>query len=179
MTHAGRRWRVLATAWALAVVYGGPALAAGWELRDFETPDGEPGHALIVSAQRTPGVRLAIGCDGQTGSRWRGLAVVEDADRRAGFGMRGDVRIKLGERWSRDVWAVRTTASERRVFAAPEPTRLARRMLREEAAAGDATVTIEIHGVGGKPVAVAFPLAGLGAKIETLEQRCDDWDLKE
>lgn len=148
-------------------------------MRDFETPDGEPGHALIVSAQRTAGVRLAIGCDGQTGSRWRGLAIVEDADRRAGFGMRGDVRIKLGENWARDVWAVRTTATERRVFAAPEPTRLARRMLRAEAAAKDATLTVEIHGVAGKPIAVTFPLAGLGANIEAIEKKCDDWELKE
>jgi hypothetical protein len=157
----------------------GRAAAAGWEMRDFETPDGDPGHALVVSAARVPGVRLAIGCDGQTGSRWRGLAIVEDADRRAGFGMRGDVRIKLGENWTRDMWAVRTTATERRVFASPEPTRLTRRLLRAEAAAKDATVTIEIHGVGGKPIPVTFPLAGLGAKIETLEKRCDDWDLRE
>jgi hypothetical protein len=148
-------------------------------MREFETPDGEPGVALIVSANRLPGVRLAIGCDGQTGSRWRGLAVVEDPEHRAGFGMRGDVRIRFGESVTRDMWTVRTTASERRVFAAPEPTRLARRFLREEAASKDATVTIEIHGISGKPVPATFPLAGLGAKIDTLTKRCDDWYLKE
>ena len=41
-----------------------------------------------------------------------------------------------------------------------------------------AEVTIEIPGVRGHAVPLTFPLAGLGAKIGKLADRCDDWDLE-
>jgi hypothetical protein len=140
---------------------------------------GARGVALLVAAKGRPHVHLAIGCDGDTGSRWRGVAVVEEPESRAGLGMRGDVRVSFGDASARDLWSVRTTAAGRRVFQAPESTKLARRLLRAEAASPAATVTIEIHGVNGRPVPLTFPLAGLGAKIDALAKRCDDWDLKE
>lgn len=154
------------------------AACAGWEMHEFETPLGDKGIALRVAAKRYPDVHLAIACDGDTGARWRGVAVVEDPDSRAGLGMRGDVVIRYGETTTRDVWSVRTTTDERRVFTAPEATKVTRRLLREEAASPTAEVTIEIHGVGGKPVPLTFPLAGLKAKIGTITAKCADWDLQ-
>lgn len=175
----GGRFTIGAAALALGMAGAVPALAAGWDIHEFTTPLGDKGVALTVPAKRTPGVRLAIACDADTGTRWRGVAVVEDPESGAGLGMRGDVRIHFGDAVTRDVWEVKTTSDEHRVFTAPEATRFARRLLREEAAAPTAEVTIEIHGVAGKPVLSTFPLAGLNAKIGTITKRCADWELKE
>ena len=172
------RWRsTLAAALAFCMAGFGTAWA-GWEMHEFETPLGDKGIALRVPAKRYPDVHLAIACDGDTGARWRGVAVVEDPDGHAGLGMRGDVVIRYGETATRDLWAVRTTTDERRVFTAPEATKVARRLLRHEAAGAPAEVTIEIHGVAGKPVPLTFPLAGLAAKIDTISAKCADWDLQ-
>lgn len=176
-TH--RRWGVaLAGALACCMADVGAAYA-GWEMHEFETPLGDKGIALRIAAKRFPDVHLAIACDGDTGARWRGVAIVEDPDSRAGLGMRGDVLVRYGETATRDLWAVRTTTDERRVFTAPEATKVARRLLRHEAAGAPAEVTIEIHGVAGKPVPLTFPLAGLAAKIDTISAKCADWELKE
>jgi hypothetical protein len=134
--------------------------------------------ALLVQAKRMPDVHLGIGCDGETGTRWRGVAVIEGPDSQVGLGMSGDVRVRFGEVSARDVWSVRTTATGRRIFTAAESTKLARRLLREEAKSPAAEVTIEIPGVRGHAVPLTFPLAGLGAKIGKLADRCDDWDLE-
>ena len=147
-------------------------------MRDFETPLGDRGVALFTPAKRLPDVRLAIGCDGDRGDRWRGVAVVEEPDSRVGLGMSGDVRVRFGETSARDHWSVRTTAAGRRVYESPEATKLARRLLSEEAKSPNAELTVEIHGVNGRPVPVTFALAGLGAKIDALAKRCADWDLK-
>jgi hypothetical protein len=172
-------WRsILAAALAFCMAGVGSA-AAGWEMHEFETPLGDKGVSLRVAAKRFPDVHLAIACDGDTGARWRGVAVVEDPESRAGLGMRGDVVLKFGDLATRDVWAVRTTTDEHRVFTAPEATRVVRRLLRHEATGAPAEVTIEIHGIGGKPVPLTFPLAGLAAKIDTISAKCADWDLKE
>ena len=163
---------------ALAMACAAPARAAGWEEHDFETPFGDRGVVLRVAAVGTPDVHLGIGCDADTGDRWRGVAVIEEPESRVGLGMAGAVVIHFGDTVTRDTWAVKTTAAGRRVFTAPESTRFARRLLREEAAAPNPKVTIEINGVAGRPVALAFPLTGLAAKIDKLAARCDDWDLK-
>ncbi len=168
---------MIAAALAAGMASADLAAAAGWELRDFETPLGDKGVALSTAARGRSDVRLVLGCDGETGTRWRGVAVVEEPDSRAGLGMNGDVRIRFGETSARDVWSVRTTAAGRRVFESPESTKLARRLLAEEAKSPDAAVTIEIHGVAGKPVPVTFALAGLGAKVDALAKRCADWEL--
>ncbi len=174
------RWRaVIAAALAFGMASTGSALAAGWTLQEFETPLGDKGVALLVRAKRHPDVQLGIACDGDTGHRWRGVSVVQEADNKSGLGMRGDVRISFGEAWSRDLWAVRTTAAERRIFSTAEPTKLARRMLKAEAASPNAEMTVEIHGVSGKPVALTFPLAGLGAKIDQIAAKCDDWEIRD
>ena len=164
---------------AIAMATGSSALAAGWEMHEFESPLGDRGIALRVAAKGRSDVHLAIACDGDTGSRWRGVAVVEEPNSKAGLGMNGNVRIIFDELTARDVWSVRTTAAERRIFTAADSTRLARRLLSEEAKSPAAQVTIEINGVAGKPVALTFPLAGLGAEIGQLTKRCDDWELKE
>jgi hypothetical protein len=175
-----KRWRALiAAALASSMAMTGSALAAGWAMHEFETPLGDKGKALRVAAKRRPDVHLAIACDGDTGARWRGVAVVEDPNSAAQLGMRGDVVIRIGDKTSRDVWSVRTTTDERRIFTAPEATRFARRLLRAEADSPAAEVTVEIHGVGGKPVPLTFPLAGLGAAIDTITAKCGDWDIRE
>ncbi len=176
---ASERWCAVLTA---ALVFGmanaPTASAAGWEMREFETPLGDKAVGLLVAAKGRSDVHLGIGCDGDTGTRWRGVAVIEEPDSRAGLGMSGDVRVRFGETAARDLWSVRTTATERRVFQAPESTKLARRMLREETANPNAAITIEIAGINGTRVALTFPLAGLGAKIDKLSARCDDWDVR-
>jgi hypothetical protein len=178
MTNHERRLAVIATALAISLTSGSRALAAGWEMRDFETPLGDRGVALLIQAQRLPYVHLGLGCDGDTGTRWRGVAVIEEPDSRVGLGMSGDVRVRFGEISARDLWSVRTTATGRRVYTAAESTKLARRLLSEEAKSPDAQVTIEISGIAGKPIPLTFPLAGLAAKIDALSKRCADWDLK-
>lgn len=178
MANYGRRLAVIATTLVITMAAGNPARAAGWEMRDFETPLGDRGVALLVQATRQPEVHLGIGCDGDTGTRWRGVAVIEEPDSRVGLGMSGDVRIRFGEISARDLWSTRTTATGRRVYTAAESTKLARRLLSEEAKSPAAQVTIEINGIGGKPVPLTFPLAGLAAKIDQLTTRCADWDLK-
>ena len=178
MTNHERRLAVIAAALAISLRSGSPALAAGWEMRDFESPLGDRGVALMVQAKRLPDVHLGLGCDGDTGTRWRGVAVIEEPDSRVGLGMSGDVHIRFGEVSARDLWSVRTTATGRRVYTAAESTKLARRLLSEEAKSPDAQITIEIPGIGGKPIPLTFPLAGLAAKIDTLSKRCADWDLK-
>jgi hypothetical protein len=178
--RAPEQWRaVIGAALVFAMASVGSASAAGWAMHEFESPLGDKGTALRVTAKRRPGVHLAIACDGDTGARWRGIAVVEDPDSSVKLGMRGDVVIRLGTITSRDVWSVRTTTDERRVFTAPEATKLARRLLRAEAADPAAEVTIDIHGVEGKPVPLTFPLAGLGAKVGTIAVKCADWELQE
>jgi hypothetical protein len=169
---------ILATALALGMA-GSTQAAAGWEMHEFETPLGDKGIALRVAAKRTNDVHLALACDADTGARWRGVAVVEEPDSQVGLGMSGDVRVRFGETSSRDLWQVRTTETGRRIFQAAEATKLVLRMLRAEAASPTAEMTIEIPGVGGKPVPLTFPLAGLKAKVGTLAQRCGDWDLEE
>ena len=77
------------------------------------------------------------------------------------------------------MWEVKTTSDEHRIFTAPESTRFARRLLRAEAASPETELTVEIHGVAGKPVPVTFPLAGLNAKVGTITKRCADWELEE
>jgi hypothetical protein len=174
------RWRsTLAAALAFCMASGGSAWAAGWEMHELETPLGDKGVSLRVAAKRYPDVHLAIACDGDTGARWRGVAVVEDPGSRAGLGMRGDVALTFGDLATREVWAVRTTTGEHRVFTAPDAMRIVRRLLRHEAAGAPAEVMIEIHGVGGKPVPLTFPLAGLAAKIDALSAKCGGWQLKE
>jgi len=174
------RWRaVIAAALASSMAMTGSALAAGWTMHELETPLGDKGTALRVTAKRRPDVHLAIACDADTGSRWRAVAVVEDPNSGAQLGMRGDVVIRLGDKTSRDVWSVRTTTDERRIFSAPEATRFARRLLRAEADSPTAEVTVEIHGVGGKPVPLTFPLAGLGATIDRIAAKCGEWDIRE
>ena len=170
---------MLATALALAMASGTQAAAAGWEMHDFETPLGDKGVALRVVSKRFTDVHLAIACDGGTGTRWRGVTVVEEPESKAGLGMSGDVRIHFGETSARDVWQVRTTVSERRIFMAGESTKFVRRLLRAAAESPTAEVTIDIPGIGGKPVPLSFPLAGLQEKIGTLAARCDDWDIEE
>jgi hypothetical protein len=176
-TH-GRHLAMITIALAIIMAAGIPAQAAGWEMRDFETPLGDRGVALLVQAQRLPDVHLGIGCDGDTGTRWRGVAVIEEPNSRVGLGMSGDVRIRFGEISARDLWSVRTTATGRRVYTAAESTKLARRLLSEEAKSPAAQVSIEIPGIAGKPVPLTFPLAGLAASIDKLTARCADWDLK-
>jgi len=178
MMNHGRRLAAIAAALAIGMANGSTALAAGWEMQDFETPLGDRGVALLVQAKHQPDVRLGIGCDGDTGTRWRGVAVVEEPDSKVGLGMSGDVRVRFGEISARDLWSVRTTATGRRVYTAAESTKLARRLLREEAKSPAAEVSIEIPGVGGKTVSLTFPLAGLAAKIGKLSARCADWDLE-
>src|SRR5262245_22673123 len=107
---------VMAAALAAAMASAGAAAAAPWEMRDFETPLGDRGVALCTPAERVRDVRLAIGCDGERGDRWRGVAVVEEPESRAGLGMSSDVRVRFGETSARDIWKVRTTAAGRRVF---------------------------------------------------------------
>jgi hypothetical protein len=173
------RWRAaIAAALAFGMAGIAPVFAAGWEMREFESPLGDKAVGLLVTAKGRPDVHLGIGCDGDTGTRWRGVAVIEEPDSRAGLGMSGDVRVRLGDTSARDLWMVRTTATDRRVFTAPESTKLARRLLREEAASSAAEITIEIPGIAGKAVPLTFPLAGLGAKIGKLSERCADWDLQ-
>ena len=176
MTNYGRRLATIATTLAIGMATGSSAAAAGWEMRDFETPLGDRGVALVVQAKRMPDVHLGIGCDGDTGTRWRGVAVIEEPDSQVGLGMSGDVRVRFGEISARDLWSVRTTATGRRVYTAAESTKLARRLLSEAAKSPDAQVTIEIPGIRG-PVSLTFPLAGLPAKIDALSKRCADWDL--
>jgi hypothetical protein len=169
---------MIAAALAAGMASADLAAAAGWEMRDFETPLGDRGVALFVVAKRLPAVRLAIGCDGDRGDRWRGVAVVEEPDSKVGLGMSGDVRVRFGETSARDNWSVRTTAAGRRVYESPAATKLARRLLSEEAKSPEPQVTIEIHGTGGHPIPLTFALAGLGAKIEVLSKRCADWELR-
>ena len=178
MANRARRYAIIAVALATAMATANVATAAGWEMRDFETPLGDRGVALFTSAQRRTDVRLAIGCDGGRGDRWRGVAVVEEPDSKAGLGMSGDVRVRFGDTSARDTWSVRTTAGGRRVFESPESTKLARRLLSEEAKSPTAELTIEIHGTTGRPVPLTFALAGLGAKIDALAKRCADWELR-
>jgi hypothetical protein len=179
MTTLGRRGALVAAALAFGMAAVGSARAAAWDMRDIETPLGDKAVGISVPSTRFSDVRLVLGCDGDTGARWRGVAVIEGPGSRAGLGMRGDVRISFGDVAARDLWSVKTTPTEHRIFEAPESTRLARRLLRAEAASPAARVTIEIHGVNGKPVPLTFPLAGLGARIDKLSARCADWDLKE
>lgn len=169
----------MAAALASGSIATAPAFAAGWAMHELETPSGDAGTALRVAAKRRPDVHLAIACDAGTGSSWRGVAVVEDPDSGAKLGMRGDVVIRLGDRTTREVWSVRATTDERRVFTAPDATRLARKLLRAEADAPAAEVTIEIHGVEGKPVPLTFPLAGLGATIDQIAAKCGGWNIRE
>ena len=154
------------------------ARAAGWEMHDFETPLGDRGVSLMVPAIRVPDVHLALACDGDTGNRWRGVAVVEEPNSRVGLGMSGAVRVGFGENFARDNWAVRTTAAGRHVYTAPESTKLARRLASEDLKVTNARFTVEINGAGGRPVALTFPLEGLAAKIEKISERCDEWDIK-
>jgi hypothetical protein len=175
----GRRATIAATALALGMAGAVPAIAAGWDVHELTTPLGDKGVALTVPAKRMPGVRLAIACDADTGARWRAVGVVEDPESKAGLGMNGDVRLRFGETSTREVWEAKTTPDEHRIFTAPDATRFARRLLRAEAASPAAEVTIEIHGVGGKPVPITFPLAGLHAEIGTIGKRCADWELEE
>lgn len=179
MTALERRGTVLAAALAFGMAVAGAAFAAAWDLREIESPLGDKAVAIGVPSTRFSDVRLVIGCDGDTGARWRGVAVIEAPGSRAGLGMSGDVRIRFGEITARDRWTVKVSPTEHRIFESPESTKLARRLLREEAASPSAQVTIEIHGVNGKPVPLTFPLAGLGAKIDKLAARCADWNLKE
>lgn len=179
MAISERGRAVIAAALAYGMAMTGSALAAGWSMHEFETPLGDKGKALRVDAKRRSDVHLAIACDGDTGSRWRGVAVVEDPNSGAQLGMRGDVVIRIGDKTTRDVWSVRTTTDERRIFSAPEATRLARRLLRAETETPAAEVTVEIHGVGGKPVPLTFPLAGLGARIDEITAKCGEWDIRE
>jgi len=179
MENRKRYLAAIATALALGMAAGSPAAAAEWEMHEFESPLGDKGVALRVPARRFSDVHLAIACDGDTGSRWRGVAVVEEPDSKAGLGMSGDVRVRLGETSARDLWSVRTTATERRVFTAAESTKLARRLVREAAHSPAAEITIEIPGISGKPVALTFPLAGLAGKIDKRAARCDDWNIRE
>ena len=178
MTTLERRRAALAAALAFGMATAGSALAAPWDMREIETPLGDKAVAIGVPSTKYPDVRLVIGCDGDTGSRWRGVAVIEPSTSRAGLGMSGDLRIRFGEVTARDRWTVKVSPTELRIFEAPESTKFARRLLREEATAAAAQVTIEIHGVNGKPVPLTFPLAGLGAKIGKLSERCADWDLQ-
>lgn len=170
---------MIAAALAFGMASAAPARAAGWDMRDIETPLGDKAVGLGVPSTRFADVRLVIGCDGESGTRWRGVAVVEGPESRAGLGMSGDVRVRFGDVAARDLWAVRVTETDHRIFQAAESTKLARRLVREESASPSAQMTIEIPGVNGKPVALTFPLAGLGAKIDALSKRCADWDLKE
>lgn len=178
MNTNARRRAVIAAALALGMTSAGSALAAAWDLREIETPLGDKAVAIGVASTKFSDVRLVIGCDGDTGTRWRGVAVIEAPESRAGLGMAGDVRIRFGEQVARDRWAVKVSPGEHRIFESPESTKFARRLLREEATSPTAQVTIEIHGINGKPVPLTFPLAGLGAKIGKLAERCADWDLQ-
>lgn len=178
MTTYALRRALSAAALAFGMATAGTVLAAPWDLRQIETPLGDKAVAIEVPSTKFPDVRLVIGCDGDTGSRWRGVAIIEPPTSRAGLGMSGDLRIRFGEVAARDRWTVKVSPTELRIFEAPESTKFARRLLREEAASPTAQVTIEIPGVSGKPVPLTFPLAGLGAKIGKLAERCDDWDLQ-
>ncbi|MCC6849280.1 MAG: hypothetical protein IT294_12335 [Deltaproteobacteria bacterium] len=179
MTPFERRSAIVAAMLAVGMATSGSARAAAWDLREIETPLGDTAVAVGVPSTRFSDVRLVIGCDGDTGARWRGVAVIEAPGSRAGLGMSGDVRVRFGEVAARDRWSVKVSPTEHRIFEAPESTRFARRLLREEAASATPRVTIEIHGVHGKPVPLTFPLTGLGAKIGALAARCADWNLKE
>lgn len=175
MTRYERGYAIIGAALAAGLASVTPAFAA-WEMREFERPQAEKAIGLSVAAKGHTDVRLAIGCDAEKGSVWRSVAVVEAPDSKAGLGMRGDVGITFGDRTSRDQWQVGTTESGSRLFMIPDATRFARKLLQEEAAAG--AVSVEIHGVAGKPVPLTFPLAGLAAKIDKLSERCANWDLR-
>ncbi|MCC6765295.1 MAG: hypothetical protein IT293_11600 [Deltaproteobacteria bacterium] len=179
MTPLERRGAIVAAALAFGLAAADSTWAAAWDMREIETPLGDKAVAIGVPSTRFSDVRLVIGCDGDTGARWRGVAVIEAPGSRAGLGMSGDVRVRFGDAAARDRWSVKVSPTEHRIFESPESTRFARRLLREEAASPTAQVTIEIHGVNGKPVPLTFPLAGLGAKIDKLAARCADWNLKE
>jgi hypothetical protein len=178
MKTFARLQAVITAALAFGMATAAAAQAAPWEMREIETPLGDKAVGISVASTKFPDVRLVIGCDGDSGTRWRGVAVIEAPNSRAGLGMSGDVRVRFGEVAARDRFAVKVSPTEHRIFEAPDSTKLARRLLREEAASPAAQMTVEIPGVNGKPVPLTFPLAGLGARIGKLSERCADWDLQ-
>jgi len=130
---------------------------------------GDSATGVVQAARDTPGVVLAIGCDGD---RFRVVAVGPPAGGGIKLDPDGQVRISFGaEPGPKEKWQVIKRVKGRIItYLAPAASDVVRQMLEHEKANADAVFNVGVLSAG-KPVDLVFPLGGLRAAI-----RKDLWE---
>jgi len=173
----------LAIAFAASLALAAPA-AAAWQTRDFESPLGDRASGIGTAAEGESGFVLIIGCDGERGDRWRGVAVlhpptsapVELADPVPGPVRRQKVRVALGGGPpAEDSFQIAKTAAGGQILWVPEPSKFVARLLAEEKKAPGSSLAIQLRRADGKPLDLSFSLAGVNEQFAKLSPRCRDW----
>jgi hypothetical protein len=124
---------------------------------------GDSATGIVQPAHDAPGAVLAIGCDSD---RFRVVAVGPPAGGGIKLGPEGEVRVSFGpELGPKEKWQVIKRVKGRIItYLAPAPSDVVRQMLDHEKASADAVFKVGVLSAG-KPVVLAFPLAGLRAAI--------------
>jgi hypothetical protein len=153
------------------------ASAAGWEAREFVSPLGDRSTGIVVEAENEPDMLLGIGCDAETGVHWRGVAVLQAPKSKLKLSDDRRVRLRFGDATQSTTWLAKKTPAGKRAYWAPEATKFVERLLSEEKDSPQASLRFEVRDVRGKAVEFQFPLAGLGAEVKILKERCKGWEL--
>jgi hypothetical protein len=156
-----KRWQI---ALVVSIVIGSAAPAVAWQFVETMNSFGDAATGIVQPARDAPGALLAIGCDGD---RWRIVAVGPPMAGGIELDQEGEVRTSFAaELGPKEKWQVHKRGAQRDVliYLAPAPSGLVRQMLDQEKASADAVFRVSVRSAG-KPVVLAFPLAGLRAAI--------------
>lgn len=164
--------------WAIAA-----AAEASWARRDFESPLGDRASGIAVAAEQEPGFSLVIGCDGERGDRWRGVAIIQQPGGKreleepvGGPTPRARVNVALGDGPQvSDTFEIRRNPAGAQVLWIPEPSKFVRRLLDEEKRTPASGLRVKLFLASGKPLELRFPLAGIEVQFADLSERCRDW----
>lgn len=182
------RWIAAAVATCLLGSLGGRVAAvraAGWEQRDFESPLGDRVMGIATAASNEPDFTLAVGCDGDRGDRWRGVAVLEASGSPRvlespvpGPVKRQRVRVAFDDATPvQDTFQIRRSPRGETILWIPEPSRFLRALLDHEKQNSASSLHVVLFlKPKGKSINLKFPLDGLGAAFSPLSRRCRDWE---
>ncbi len=154
-------------AWALMVALASLGLpgqaAAEWKFGDFRNVFGDTATAVLEPAKGDSGLALFIACDGD---RWRRVALGPIPSATTKLSQKGEVRTAFsGGPVQAGRWKTRRRPDGVLIYDAPQPTDLARRLMRGGAADSDAIYRLGVITDKGKKLSLDFPLAGLAPLV--------------
>jgi hypothetical protein len=155
---------VVKKALLVAALVVAPGYAHAWQYVQMNSALGDQGMGVEQPATNLPGIAFVFGCESD---RWRAAAVRPHGSKPIRLPVDGMVRFGFGTQLGPPgQWRARKGPGGLRVYEAPNPTGLARRMAQEEEKSKNAALFVQVGDANQRRDVVArFPLAGFRAAV--------------